>query len=121
MVRKPTTAPKKSAKTTVSEPAVATPVPEVDPNLLKKPDLLDQVVARTNLKKRDVKPAVEAALAVIGEALRAGNQLALPPLGKVRLVKTKELGGGAAVMTLKLRTARHAAVAALVADTDDDA
>ena len=78
-------------------------------------------MARTNLKKRDVKPAVEAALAVIGEALRAGNELALPPLGKVRLVKTKELDGGAAVMTLKLRIPKNATVAAIKADDDNDA
>ena len=40
---------------------------------LKKSDLLDQVVARTNLKKRDVKPAVEAALALMSDALRDGT------------------------------------------------
>ena len=37
--------------------------PQVPAKLLKKPDILEAVVARTNLKKRDVKPAVEAALA----------------------------------------------------------
>lgn len=121
MVRKPTAAPKKTAKISAAEPVVVAPMPEIDPNLLKKPQLLDAVVARTNLKKRDVKPAVEAALAVIGEALRAGNELALPPLGKVRLVKTKELDSGAAVMTLKLRIPKNATVAAIKADDDDDA
>jgi nucleoid DNA-binding protein len=111
--------PKKTPKAPVSDTVVDNDAPAVDPNLLKKPDLLDQVVSRTNLKKRDVKPAVEAALAVIGEALRKGNELALPPLGKVRLVKTKELDGGACVMTLKLRTAKHAAVAAVQTSDDD--
>lgn len=114
---------KKTTKTTTTTkaaakpatPKAAAPAP-VSVKLIKKPDLLDEVVARTNLKKRDVKPAVEAALAVIGEALRDGADLALPPLGKLRSVKTKELEDGASVITLKLRTAKHAAVAATKSD-----
>ncbi|MEJ6402386.1 HU family DNA-binding protein [Yoonia sp. 2307UL14-13] len=74
----------------------------------KKPHLLEQVVARTNLKKRDVKPAVEASLAVLGEALARGDEVVLPPLGKLRVVKTKDLADGAQVMTLKLRTPKDA-------------
>ncbi|KQB97779.1 hypothetical protein AL073_02255 [Loktanella sp. 1ANDIMAR09] len=85
---------------------------------LKKPELLDAVVARTNLKKRDVKPAVEAALAVLGEALREGAVVNLPPLGKLRVVKTKPLDGGAAVVTLKLRTPKDATGAAEAASDD---
>jgi nucleoid DNA-binding protein len=113
MARKTTT------KSTLAKPEVA-PIEDA-PKLMKKPDLLDQVVARTNLKKRDVKPAVEAALAVIREALRDGSDLALPPLGKVRLVKTKEMEGGAAIMTLKLRTQKHATLAATKAAGSDEA
>jgi nucleoid DNA-binding protein len=78
---------------------------------LKKPDLLDQIVARTNLKKRDVKPAIEAALVLMGDALREGTELNLPPLGKLRVVKSKDLDGGASVVTLKLRTPKNASVA----------
>ena len=54
--------------------------------------------------------AVEAALAVIAETLRDGTELNLPPLGKLRIVKSKDIGGGAAVLTLKLRTMKHASV-----------
>ena len=81
----------------------------VDVEQMKKPALLDAVVARTNLKKRDVKPAVEAALAVIGDALANGEQVNLPPLGKLRVIKAKELGDGAQAITLKLRTPKNAA------------
>lgn len=77
--------------------------------LMKKPELLDAVVARTNLKKRDVKPAVEAALAVISEALVRGDDVNLPPMGKLRVVKSKPLDAGAHVLTLKLRTMKTAA------------
>ncbi len=92
---------------------------ETEPVLMKKPELLDAVVARTNLKKRDVKPAVEAALAVIAEALVKGSDVNLPPMGKLRVVKSKELGEGAHVLTLKLRTTKNAAMA--VQDDTPDA
>ena len=91
---------------------------ETETHLMKKPELLDEVVLRTNLKKRDVKPAVEAALAVLGDALRDGAEVNVPPLGKLRVVKSKPLDGGAAVMTLKLRTPKNATQAVL---PDDDA
>ncbi len=96
------------------------PIEPVETPLMKKPELLDMVVARTNLKKRDVKPAVEAAFAVIADALRNGSDLNLPPLGKVRVVKSKDLEGGAAVMTLKLRTHKTANLGTTSTALDDD-
>lgn len=102
------------ARKTTAEPEATPEVPETasaEPYVLKKPDILNKVVARTNLKKRDVKPAVEAAMAVLGDALRAGTEVNLPPLGKIRIVKSKSLDDGAAVLTLKLRLPKHAAVA----------
>ncbi len=95
---------------------MATPPKETQTTPVKKPALLDKVVLRTNLKKRDVKPAVEAALAVLGDALRDGAEVNVPPLGKLRVVKSKPLDGGAAVMTLKLRTPKNAAKAARTGD-----
>ena len=90
--------------------------------LMKKPELIDQVVARTSLKKRDVKPAVEAALAVLAEALLRGDELILPPMGKLRVVKAKEIGSGAQVLTLKLRTMKDGAGQSNsgLAESDDD-
>jgi hypothetical protein len=108
MVRKPTT------PIETDDEAAETP-------LMKKPELLDAVVSRTNLKKRDVKPAVEAAFAVIAEALRDGTDLSMPPLGKVRVVKSKDIGDGAAVLTLKLRTPKNATVVAVSELAQDDA
>ena len=103
---------RKTTKPTPPEPIEETPVA-----LMKKPELLDAVVARTNLKKRDVKPAVEAALAVIAEALVRGDDINLPPMGKLRVVKSKPLDAGAHVLTLKLRTMKTAAQA-MSADPD---
>lgn len=107
----------RKADKTPKEPAVV-----AETTVLKKPELLDAVVARTNLKKRDVKPAVEAALAVIADALRDGTELNLPPLGKLRIVKNKDLDEGVAIMTLKLRTTKHAShLAGSDPAGDDDA
>jgi nucleoid DNA-binding protein len=80
--------------------------------MIKKPEFLERVVARTDVKKRDAKPAIEAAFAVLIEALAEGEDLNLPPLGKLRVVRSKDLEGGAQVMTLKLRTPKDASRAA---------
>jgi len=93
-----------------------TPPDDEEIRVIKKPELLDEVVLRTGLKKRDMKPAVEAALSVLGDALRDGAVVNVPPLGKLRVVKSKALEDGAAVMTLKLRTPKHASKAAHVDD-----
>lgn len=110
MARK--TTPKTASKEESPADAGAQPV-------LKKPELFDAVVTRTNLKKRDVKPAVETAMAVIAEALREGTDVNLPPLGKLRIVKSKTLENGATVLTLKLRTPPNATVAAAATDESD--
>ncbi len=90
--------------------------------MLKKAEFLDRAVSRTDVKKRDAKPAIEAALAVLAEALSNGEELNLPPMGKLGVVKSKDLGEGAKVLTLKLRTMKDGA--GLGADpsdhTDDD-
>ena len=52
---------------------------------------------------------MEAALAVLADALKSDTDLNLPPMGKVRLVKSKEVGDGAKVLTLKLRTMKSKA------------
>jgi nucleoid DNA-binding protein len=76
---------------------------------LKKPEFLERSTARTDVKKRDAKPAIEAALAVLAEALAKGEEIVLPPLGKIKVIKSKQLGNGAHVMTLKLRTMKDGA------------
>lgn len=65
---------------------------------LKLKDLVDQVAAATGTKKPDAKKAVEAVLAAMSAALKSGSDLALPPLGKLRVAKTT-----GSVLTLKLR------------------
>lgn len=103
-------------KTKISTPAISVPQGE----MLKKADFIDRAVARADAKKRDAKPAIEAALAVLSEALMAGEELNLPPLGKMRVVKSKEIGEGAKVLTLKLRTMKDGAGLGAPKTDDDD-
>ncbi|WP_116597346.1 HU family DNA-binding protein [Primorskyibacter marinus] len=69
---------------------------------LRKKELIELVVARCDVKKRDAKPAVEAALAVLGEALKAGREVNLQPMGKIKIKRSKQVGN-AQISTLHLR------------------
>jgi len=83
---------------------------------IKTKDLIDTVTAATGSKKPEVKKIVEATLVAIGRALATGNELAVPPLGKLRVVKDNGIA-----LTLKLRLADEAKAAGLaLADEDED-
>ena len=97
---RPATAEAKAPTPRVVAKAEAAPAGET----LRKADFVDRVVEVCGVKKRDAKPAVEAALAELAKALIAGEELQLPPLGKLRVAKVRELDGGAKMLTLKLRT-----------------
>ncbi|MBS0564286.1 MAG: HU family DNA-binding protein [Proteobacteria bacterium] len=73
-----------------------------DRPVLKLKELLDRVAARADVRKKDAKPVVEALLAVLGDALAAGESLILPPLGRVRVNRTKDAANGA-MLTIKLK------------------
>ena len=95
---------------TASAPPAATPAPKVVDTLapvvvgneLRKKELFDLVTERSGMKKKDVKPVVEAMLAVLGDAMSEHREMQLPPLGKLKVQRAKELGDGR-VLVLKLR------------------
>jgi len=87
----------KAAPTDISKPMVA-------PAMIKKPELIDRIVAQSGLKKKDVKPVVEATLAVLTKTLLDGEELQIPPLGKVKILQTKDVGN-AKVFKIKIRHA----------------
>lgn len=104
------------AKAKPEAPAAVTAAPEPTAGLIKLKDLIDSVAGKTGGKKPEVKAAVEATLAAIGEALATGKALAVPPLGKLRVVKNK-----GPALTLKLRLADGAKAAGLaLADDGED-
>ncbi|MDT8327915.1 MAG: HU family DNA-binding protein [Roseovarius sp.] len=107
--RKATTKASPPAPTSNADPAESiTPVvvsenmaPDAGPEL-KKQELLDKVVTRTDVKKKFAKPVVEAVLEILGEALAEGRELNLQPLGKVKLNRIKEMAN-ARVIVAKIR------------------
>ena len=95
------TAPAPTAKT-VTPTVVNKPQPVVLGPEMRKKELIDTVVTRSGIKKKDAKPVVEAMLAVLGDALAEGRELILPPLGKVIVRKEKALPRGK-MMMVKIR------------------
>lgn len=87
----------KAAPVVVQEKSPVVSAPD-----LKKTDLVDAVVELSGIKKKFAKPAIEAALEVLGEALAEGRDLNLRPLGKVKIQKSKELANGT-VITARIR------------------
>lgn len=71
--------------------------------VVKKAEFIDAIVEKYGLKKRDVKPAAEAVIEMLGEVLSEGKDLNLPPVGKIKMINQKTLGDGSTALTLKLR------------------
>lgn len=82
--------------------ATAAPTDASDPVMLKKQELVERIVKASGAKKKDVKLIIEAALGVLGDALSAGEELNLPPLGKMKVNRQRE-EGNAEILILKLR------------------
>ena len=83
---------------------VKTPATGAPSDPLKKGEILDEVVAATGVKRSDAKAVIEALFATMLAHLEAEKTLQLPPLGKVKLTKQKEVGQGAKALTVKIRT-----------------
>jgi hypothetical protein len=97
----------KSAKLRVEnsvaeKPVTATPngADQAKAGTLKLRDLVEAVATATGTRKPAAKTSVEAVLAALGDALKSGSVLVLPPLGKLRVAKT-----AGTTLTLKLRLA----------------
>lgn len=92
------------------KPVAPAAVP-VDPQLslpeLKKVELVEKAVERSGVKKRYVKPAIEAALAILGEALLEERNLNLQPMGKVMVKNSKDAGSGN-VINARIRQSKRA-------------
>ena len=70
--------------------------------VMRKKELIDTVVARSGMKKKDAKPIVDVMLDVLGEALADNRELILPPMGRVKVRKEKKLPNGR-VLVVKVR------------------
>jgi DNA-binding protein HU-alpha len=79
-------------------------LPVSDMDGLKKKELIDMVVARSGVKKRDAKPAIEAALSILGETLSEGRALNLPGFGKLKVTRMKK-GDNGQIINARVRQA----------------
>ncbi len=104
----------------VAEPkVVTTQTPVVNGPALTKKALIEQAVTRSGIKKKYAKSAIEAALAVLGEALADGREIKLPPLGRGKVTRTRDKAN-VNVIVLKLRQSSGADDGADDSDDGDD-
>ena len=95
----------KAAKpTVVAASAVDVPVPEVVTELGKK-DFLDRVANASGVKRGTAKKVVDAVLMELGDTLQRGENVNLPPLGKLSINRMKE-APNAHVMIAKIRRSK---------------
>lgn len=92
----------KVAQDAIDQAVAATLTKSAEPEELKRKEFIDLVVARSGMKKKDVKPVVEAMLEVLGQSLSDGREFNLPPLGKLKVQRMKE-NDGTQVMVAKIR------------------
>lgn len=106
-------APKKGRKVAAGKPAAKKPAAAraeakpATPDLsikVRRKQVIERVTAAVGANKGSVRDVVNATLAVLGEALKAGESLDLPAFGKARVAKPgKANGEKAGAMTIKLR------------------
>lgn len=76
----------------------------IEPRLqLRMRDILERVVDRSGMKKGEARTAIEATMAVIGEAIENGEDIDLPGFGKLKIQKEKETGKGKAYLLRLIR------------------
>ncbi|PTQ68963.1 DNA-binding protein [Celeribacter persicus] len=98
----------KTVKKTVpvsTEPAPVKPPETTVVATMKKKEFIDRVAEASGVKRGEARKAVEAALKELGDALQRGEELNLPPLGKMT-VKRQQDGGGAYVIVARLRRSK---------------
>ena len=70
--------------------------------VLQKRQFLSAVAQRSGMRSAQIKDIVEATLAELGDAIAAGQTLALPPLGRARINRQRDVSGSE-VIILRLR------------------
>lgn len=104
---------------TAAPAVVDAPHPVILGPVMRKKELIDTVVERSGVKKRDAKPVVEAMLSVLGEALSDSRELNLLPFGKLKVINEKELKNGK-MIRVKVRQLTPGQGDGPAQDADDD-
>jgi DNA-binding protein HU-alpha len=88
----------KAAESSTAEPVAGAAVPAKDPaersaiktrKILKKKDFLDLAVGRAGMRKSAARTVVDATLATLAQALADRQEVVLPPLGRVKVMREK--------------------------------
>jgi nucleoid DNA-binding protein len=95
------------------------PRPVIIGPVMRKKELIDLVVERSGIKKKDAKPVIEAMLSVLGEALSDSRELNLLPMGKIKVLNEKDLGNGK-MMRVKVRQVNSIPAPRMGAGIDTD-
>ena len=85
-----------------TKPVVVKSKPAKTGVTLRKKDFVDRAAEKSGVRKSDARSAIDAALTVLSDALAAGDEVVLPPLGKLRVLREKD-NGKARIMTLRLQ------------------
>jgi nucleoid DNA-binding protein len=101
---KPTTAaPPKAVAELASEPeAEGVEASPLATDRAKRSDLLDAVAERSALRRGDLRVAMDLVLEELGKLLDAGDEVVVPPLGKLSVKKRVARDGGD-MLTVKLK------------------
>lgn len=78
---------------------------------IRKKDFVDRVAERAGGKKAEARAAIDATLALLGEMLLAGEELNLPPLGKLKVTRVKDNPKGKVLMVRLVHATEDAAAA----------
>lgn len=79
--------------------------PETVSVLLRRRDFLERVAENSDFRPNQIKPIMDVVLDELGKALAAGEELNLPPFGKVTVNRTKQTEK-ADIAVVKLRRKR---------------
>ncbi|NCO86266.1 MAG: DNA-binding protein [Rhodobacterales bacterium] len=98
MAARPRKGASEAAADDAPESAVAPEPAPVGRVQIRKKDFVDRVADRSGVRKADTRTAIEAALALMAEMLVAGEELNLPPLGKLKVTRVKDNPRGKVLM-----------------------
>lgn len=115
--RRTSTSKAKSAATAaVTEAEVATP--EGRPQVRMR-EIIERIMDRSGMKKGEARAAVEAATAVIADAIERGEDLDLPDLGKLKLQRQNETPKAKVYHLRLIRKSKPAPATQALAEEDE--
>ncbi|TNF13082.1 MAG: hypothetical protein EP320_10110 [Rhodobacteraceae bacterium] len=99
----PSTKRKMAPKSAASLTPASQPAPAPDPVIiLRKKSFVERVMVEGGVRKGEARQMTEAVLKVLGEALSEGEELNIPPLGKLKINRQFEKNGDE-ILVVKLR------------------